>query len=197
MRPVDTGNAGATPAILKRSDIAIADHECPIMPDDNWKPNDKGTALVFAVPEAEVVAWEEMLGLDAVYLAANHMSDRGVAGIRSTIKILDKHKLPHTGLGMNLDEGLEPAYLEVAGTEGRDRRLERRRRRGPGGCRHGGRPVDHEGQRQRGGQARTRWWRRSRDLLTAMVGRPRVPRRPAARRRSRSSPGSTRPAAIT
>lgn len=115
VRPVDTGNAGATPAILKRSDIAIADHECPIMPDDNWSPNDKGTALVFAVPEAEVVAWEEMLGLDAVYLAANHMSDRGVAGIRSTLKILDKHKIPHTGLGMNLDEGLEPAYLEVAG----------------------------------------------------------------------------------
>jgi hypothetical protein len=115
VRPVDTGNAGATPAILKRSDVAIADHECPIMPDNNWSPNDKGTALVFAVPEAEVVSWEDMLGLDAVYLAANHMSDRGVAGIRSTIKILDKHKIPYTGLGLNLDEALEPAYLEVAG----------------------------------------------------------------------------------
>ncbi|MEO5703448.1 MAG: CapA family protein [Candidatus Limnocylindrales bacterium] len=115
VRPVDTGNAGATPAILKRSDIAIADHECPIMPNNKWSPNDSGSALVFAVPEAEVDSWEKMLGLDAVYLAANHMSDRGVAGIRSTIKILDEHKMPHTGLGLNLDEGLEPAYLEVAG----------------------------------------------------------------------------------
>jgi hypothetical protein len=111
---VETGNDGATPAVLKRSDLAIADHECPIEADSVWGANYSGS-LVFSVPEAVVVQWKKKLGLDAVYLAANHMSDRGVAGIESTLRILDKHHIPRTGLGMNLRQALEPAYLEVAG----------------------------------------------------------------------------------
>lgn len=114
VRPVDTGNAGATASILRRSDIAIADHECPIVPDAGWSPN-RGSALVFSVPEEVLTEWKDTLGIDAVYLAANHMSDHGVSGIRSTLRLLEKHGIPNTGLGMNLDEAIEPAYLEVAG----------------------------------------------------------------------------------
>ncbi len=110
----ETGNDGATPAILKRSDLAIADHECPIEPNAGWAANQSGS-LVFSVPEDVVVQWKRKLGLDAVYLAANHMSDQGVAGIESTLRILDKHHLPRTGLGMNLHDALAPAFLEVAG----------------------------------------------------------------------------------
>ncbi|HET8587510.1 MAG TPA: CapA family protein, partial [Candidatus Limnocylindria bacterium] len=58
---------------------------------------------------------QDKLGIDALYIAANHLSDRGVAGIRSTLDLLKKANLPATGLGMNLDEALEPVYLEVAG----------------------------------------------------------------------------------
>ena len=115
VRPVAAGNAGVTPSIIRRADVAIADHECPIVPDADWSPDILGTSLVFANPEAVLTEWQDTLGIDAVYLAANHMSDRGVTGIRSTLRLLDKHAIPHTGLGMNLDEGLEPAYLEVAG----------------------------------------------------------------------------------
>jgi poly-gamma-glutamate capsule biosynthesis protein CapA/YwtB (metallophosphatase superfamily) len=99
--------------VLKRSDLAIADHECPIVPDAGWAAQ-TGPALVFTVPEAVVVQWKRKLGLDAVYLAANHMSDAGVSGIESTIRLLDKHEIPHTGLGMNLREAIQPAFLEVA-----------------------------------------------------------------------------------
>ena len=81
------------------------------------------------MPEAVLPEWKDTLGLDVVYLAANHMSDRGVAGIRSTLRLLDKHGIPRTGLGMNLDEALEPAYVDVAGLKVALRRLERRRRR--------------------------------------------------------------------
>jgi hypothetical protein len=109
-----TGNDGATPSILKRSDVAVADHECPIVPNEGWAAN-KTDSLVFSVPEAVVVQWKRKLGLDVTYLAANHMSDQGVAGIESTLRLLDKHHIPRTGLGMNLDEALEPAYVEVAG----------------------------------------------------------------------------------
>ena len=114
VEPVEDGNAGVVGLLQRRADVAIADHECPIMPTDDWRPN-KFQGLVFSVPEDVVVEWTDQLGLDAVYLAANHMSDRGVAGIRSTLRLLDKHELPRTGLGMNLDEGLEPAWVEVAG----------------------------------------------------------------------------------
>jgi hypothetical protein len=111
---IDTGHDGVTPRILKRSDVAIADHECPVMSNEGWDYN-RGESLVFSVPEAVLVQWRRKLGLDAVYLAANHMSDQGVAGIESTLRLLDEHGIPRTGLGMNLDEALEPAYVEVAG----------------------------------------------------------------------------------
>ena len=112
--PVETGNDGVTPSILERSDVAIADHECPIMPTANWAPN-LGATLFFSVPEDVLPFWKDTLGLDAVYLAANHMSDRGPEGIQSTIDLLDAYDLPRTGLGMNLDQALEPAYVDVAG----------------------------------------------------------------------------------
>jgi hypothetical protein len=114
VQPVDTGNDGATPSILERSDVAIADHECPIVPTANWAPQ-LGLAAVFSVPEDVLPFWRDTLGLDAVYLAANHMSDKGVSGIQSTLDLMDHYGIPRTGLGMNLDEALEPAYVEVAG----------------------------------------------------------------------------------
>ena len=114
VRAVDTGHAGATASISKRSDVALADHKCPIVPTTGWAPSLYG-APSLAVPEAVLSRWKSFLGIDAVYLAADHQSDRGVAGIRSTLQLLDKHGFPHTGLGMNLDQALEPAYVQVAG----------------------------------------------------------------------------------
>jgi hypothetical protein len=114
VRPIETGNDGIVGQVQKRADVAIADHECPIQATKDWRPN-QFRGLSFAVPEDVVPEWQGTLGLDAVYLAANHMSDRGVAGIRSTLRILDKRELPRTGLGMNLDEALEPAFVDVAG----------------------------------------------------------------------------------
>ncbi len=114
VQPRDTGNDGAFAQVIKRSDVAIADHECPVIADENWKPQ-LGRTLVFSVPEKVLPHWRDTLGLDVVYLAANHMSDKGVPGIRSTLRLMDEYKIPRTGLGMNLDEALEPAYAEVAG----------------------------------------------------------------------------------
>lgn len=114
VNPVETGNEGVTSAIVKRSDVAIADHECPILPDDQWQPA-TGTSVSLSVPEAIIHEWQETLGLDALYLAANHLSDRGVTGIRSTLDLLDRYGLPQTGLGMDLDEALEPVFVDVAG----------------------------------------------------------------------------------
>lgn len=114
VQPVETGNDGVTPRLIRRSDVAIADHECPVVPDARWRPQ-LGTTAVFSVPEAVLPRWRDTLGLDVVYLAANHMSDKGPAGIASTLRLIDAYKIPRTGLGRNLDEALEPAYVEVAG----------------------------------------------------------------------------------
>ncbi len=111
---VDTGNDGATARIQQRADVAIADHECPVMSDDVWAPQ-LGAAAVFSVPEAVLPFWRDTLGLDVIYLAANHLSDKGVEGISSTLRLLDEYGLRRTGLGMDLDEALEPAYVDVAG----------------------------------------------------------------------------------
>ena len=113
VKPVETGNEGLTASISKRSDVALADHKCPIVADEDWKRSTDSYSL--SVPEAVLTRWENFLGLDAVYLAADHQSDKGVAGIRSSLEILEKHGLPHTGIGMTLDQALEPAYVEVAG----------------------------------------------------------------------------------
>lgn len=115
VQPIETGNDGATASIVERSDVAIADHECPIIPSGSWQPNLTSTSFAFSVPEELVPIWRDKLGLDVIYLAANHMTDKGVDGVRTTMQLLDEYGIPRTGLGMNLDEALEPAYVEVAG----------------------------------------------------------------------------------
>ncbi|MEO8252157.1 MAG: CapA family protein [Chloroflexota bacterium] len=112
VQAVETGNDGVTASISKRSDVALADHKCPILPTKDW-PNRNRVGL--AVPEDVLPRWTDFLGIDAVYLAADHQSDQGVNGIRSTLQLLDKHGFPHTGIGLNLDQALEPAYVRVAG----------------------------------------------------------------------------------
>lgn len=113
VRPVETGNDGATGKLLSSSDVTLGNLKCPVLPTKDWRPANQ--ALGLSVPEDVLTRWSEVLGIDAVYLPADHQSDRGIRGIQSTLKLLDKHGFPHTGLGMDLDEALEPAYLEVAG----------------------------------------------------------------------------------
>ena len=129
--PVQTGNAGVVATVQRRADVAIADHECPILPNGHWSPQNGG-ALSFAVPEAVVSEWQDTLGIDVVYLAANHMSDRGVAGI--AVDPPDPRQARAArgrASGMNLDRGPRAGLRRRGGAEGGVRRLERRRRRRP------------------------------------------------------------------
>jgi hypothetical protein len=112
--PIDTGNAGAMSTLISRADATLGNLKCPVLPTKDWAPN-ISAAPSLAVPEAVLSRWTDFLGIDAVYLPADHQSDRGVRGIRSTLSLLDKHGFPHTGVGLDLDHALQPAYLEVAG----------------------------------------------------------------------------------
>jgi len=116
VQPVATGDAGTLSSIVKRSDVALGDQKCPILPTASWKPA-TGNSVSLSVPEDVLSRWRDLLGLDAVYLPADHQGDRGITGIRSTLRLIDKYGIPRTGLGANLDEALEPAYVEVAGVK--------------------------------------------------------------------------------
>jgi hypothetical protein len=113
VRPVETGNDGVTSKVISGADVTLGNLKCPVMPSAGWKPANQ--ALGLSVPEDVLSRWATFLGIDAVYLPADHQSDRGVRGIKSTLSLIDKHGFPHTGLGLNLDDALEPAYVEVAG----------------------------------------------------------------------------------
>jgi len=113
VRPIETGNDGVTSQLIRRADVTLGNLKCPVLPTKDWKPANQSLGL--SVPEDVLVRWESFLGIDAVYLPADHQSDRGVRGIRSTLDLLAKHGFPGTGLGLDLDQALEPAYVEVAG----------------------------------------------------------------------------------
>jgi hypothetical protein len=102
-----------TAKLIAGSDITLGNLKCPVLPTKDWKPANQQAGL--SVPEDVLDRWSTFLGIDAVYLPADHQSDRGVRGIRSTLTLLKKHGFPGTGLGLNLDQALEPAYIDVAG----------------------------------------------------------------------------------
>lgn len=113
VRPVETGNDGVTSRLIRSSDVTLGNLKCPVLPTKDWKPGN--TSLGLSVPEDVLTRWDEFLGIDAVYLPADHQSDRGVRGIRSTLDLLRKYGFPGTGLGLTIDQALEPAWLTVAG----------------------------------------------------------------------------------
>jgi hypothetical protein len=113
VRPVETGNDGVTAKLISGADVTLGNLKCPVLPTASWKPANQ--ALGLSVPEDVLNRWASFLGIDAVYLPADHQSDRGVRGIKSTLQLLDKHGFAHTGLGLNLAGALAPAYVQVAG----------------------------------------------------------------------------------
>ncbi|MEP6640182.1 MAG: CapA family protein, partial [Chloroflexota bacterium] len=113
VRPVETGNEGATAKLISGADVTLGNLKCPVLPTKDWKPANQAQGL--SVPEDVLTRWQSFLGIDAVYLPADHQSDRGVRGIKWTFQLLDKHGFPHTGLGLNLDQALAPAYVQIAG----------------------------------------------------------------------------------
>ena len=114
VEPVETGNDGVTASISKRSDVALADHKCPIL------PNKALGAERRPAPEPGRAGGspDKVEGLPRPRRRVSRRRPPERSGRR-------RHQLdapaprrdgfPHTGLGMDLDQALEPAYVEVAG----------------------------------------------------------------------------------
>lgn len=113
---VDTGRNGTVAKLIGGADLTVADVECPIVDRASWAPN-LGRALFFSISEDVLPLWRSKLGFDVLYMAANHNSDKGPAGIRSSIRLLDKYGIDHAGVGVNIDQAMAPAYVERGGVK--------------------------------------------------------------------------------
>jgi hypothetical protein len=114
--PFETGHHGTLARLIKGADLTIADVECPIVPSSQFVPN-YGTSLVFSISEGVLPSWRDTLGIDVAYMAANHNTDKGRAGVASSVQLLDKYGIEHVGVGLDYDQAMRPAIVERAGVK--------------------------------------------------------------------------------
>lgn len=100
---------GTVLPIFARSNYIIANLEAPFA-SNGKKFYRKNPNLSFCIDPKLVLALK-YLGISAVTLANNHMTDYGQLGIVETHSILRSNDIHFTGAGKNLDEALKPIIL--------------------------------------------------------------------------------------
>jgi hypothetical protein len=106
-----TGNPDAVAELISDNDVGVNDFECAML--TNWKQHDTGMRFNVDPAVAKLLAVKG--GVKTVTIGSNHISDAGTTGIRQTLQYLDEAGIAHTGAGMNLDQALAPAIVEVRG----------------------------------------------------------------------------------
>lgn len=94
--------------IMQQADLAIVNLETTL----SRRAPYTGYPM-FRAP-AELAVALQRAGVDAVALANNHICDRGAAGLRSTIEIVDSLGIKHTGAYSD-SLSRQPLYLSAAG----------------------------------------------------------------------------------
>lgn len=94
--------------IMQQADLAIVNLETTL----SRRAPYTGYPM-FRAP-AELAVALQRAGVDAVVLANNHICDRGAAGLRSTIEIVDSLGIKHTGAYSD-SLSRQPLYLSAAG----------------------------------------------------------------------------------
>lgn len=96
---------------LRAADVLFGNLESPIAPAGHVYER---TGSWFSAPAVAADALAEA-GFDVVSTANNHTWDAGAAGIRETIRQLDRAGVAHAGTGDVLDAAQRPAVLERRG----------------------------------------------------------------------------------
>ncbi len=104
------GDRGRVAALIADADLTIGHSGCPMVKD--YVLHEQGT--VFSV-DPKVASLLARHGYDVVTLGSNHSSDRGAAGLRDSLNLLDKVGIKHVGAGKTLAEALKPAVVDVRG----------------------------------------------------------------------------------
>lgn len=101
-------------ATIAGADLAICHQETPISADDTALsvPN----TLSFNAPR-EIATALKNAGFDGCDTASNHVWDRGLAGIRSTLDVLDAAGLRNAGMSRDQNEADNPPIYDVQGVK--------------------------------------------------------------------------------
>lgn len=98
--------------VLTDADLALCHQETPISPDDTNLT--VPLTLSFNAPRAIASALHDA-GFDGCDTASNHVWDRGLAGVRGTLDVLDAAGLGHAGTSRDEQEAATPPIYEVRG----------------------------------------------------------------------------------
>ncbi len=101
--------------VMREADIAHVSNEIPFYTGCTY-PKGNQVALVFC-SDPKYIELLTDIGTDVVELTGNHFADRGSAGMRETIEIYKENGLPYFGGGLDLDDALKPALIEVNGNK--------------------------------------------------------------------------------
>ena len=98
-------------AILQSADFSFGNLETPIV---NGSGIIGGHAMVFAAPSSSLAGLIENK-FKILNLANNHALDQNLAGINSTLALLDEKQLQHIGVGRDQTAAWQPAKIEQDG----------------------------------------------------------------------------------
>ena len=100
--------------MMREADIAHISNEIPFYRGCQF-PNPSQSALVFC-SDPKYIELLADIGTDVVELTGNHFADRGPQGMIQTIAIYNEHSIPYFGGGLDKEDSLKPALLEVNGS---------------------------------------------------------------------------------
>lgn len=98
--------------LCMRSDYVVANLETPLAGKDSVYTHEMYS---FNTPDCFVEAIKDM-GVSAVLTANNHCGDRGITGLKRTVKILEAKGLPHTGTFLEPKLN-DPIKIEIYGNK--------------------------------------------------------------------------------
>ena len=101
--------------IIKQSDLAIVNLECPLVSSKNALPIVKEGPNLKSVPAAAKILKKN--GFSLTTLANNHIMDYGSKGLVDTLDTLKKEGLDYVGVGENLRNSSLPYYYTKNGTK--------------------------------------------------------------------------------
>lgn len=101
--------------IVKQSDLAIVNLECPLVSSENATPIVKKGPNLKSIPAAAKIIKE--CGFSLTTLANNHIMDYDRQGLVDTLDALKKEGLEYTGVGDTIQSASQPYYYTQNGTK--------------------------------------------------------------------------------
>ncbi|MFC2007231.1 CapA family protein [Chloroflexota bacterium] len=98
---------------LRNADVAFANLEGCVRKYDEGSPTVSSGTFITTEPKLlDDIKW---LGINLLSCANNHVFDYGEEGALANMRHLDASGIPYAGLGRNLREARNPAYLDTPG----------------------------------------------------------------------------------